>query len=129
MATFTELSKSFDIDKNQKGKEFERFVKWFLKNDPEWSTQVDQVWLWDEYPERWGRDCGIDLVFKHKNNDIWAVQAKCYSPENSITKTDVDTFLNESDRKGIGVLRLPFGRKEREQYLKRLEKRRELTGC
>ena len=101
MATFTELSKSFDIDKNQKGKEFERFVKWFLKNDPEWSTQVDQIWLWEEFPERWGRDCGIDLVFKHKNNDIWAVQAKCYSPENSITKKDVDTFLNESDRKGI----------------------------
>ena len=37
MATFTELSKSFDIDKNKKGKEFEHFVKWFLKNDPEWS--------------------------------------------------------------------------------------------
>ena len=45
MATFTELSKSFDIDKNKKGKEFEHFVKWFLKNDPEWSTQVDKIWL------------------------------------------------------------------------------------
>ena len=27
-------------------------------------------------------------------------------------------------RNGIGVLRLPFGRDEREKYLKRLEKRR-----
>jgi predicted helicase len=99
MATFKNFLNSFD--QKNKGKEFERFVKWFLKNDPEWSTQVNQVWLWDDYPERWGRDCGIDLVFKHKNNDIWAVQAKCYSPENPITKKDVDTFLNESDRKGI----------------------------
>ena len=32
-------------------------------------------------------------------------------------------------RNGIGVLRLPYGRDEREQYLKRLGKRRELTGC
>ena len=68
MATFNEFINSFDPD--IKGKEFEHFVKWFLKNDPEWSTQVDKVWLWDEYPERWERDCGVDLVFKHKNNDI-----------------------------------------------------------
>ena len=30
-------------------------------------------------------------------------------------------------RNGIGVLRLPFGREEREQYLKRLEKRKYLS--
>ena len=36
-----------------------------------------------------------------------------------------DQFIK---RNGIGVLRLPFGREEREQYLKRLEKRRELVG-
>jgi predicted helicase len=32
---------------------------------------------------------------------IWAVQAKCYSPEYEITKSDVDTFLSESNRKEI----------------------------
>ena len=83
MATFAEFLSSFDQER--RGREFELFVKWFLKNDPEWSTQVERVWLWDEYPDRWGRDCGVDLVFKHKNNDIWAVQAKSYSPEYSIT--------------------------------------------
>jgi len=31
-------------------------------------------------------------------------------------------------RNGIGVLRLPLGREESEQYLKRLEKRRGLVG-
>ena len=35
-----------------------------------------------------------------------------------------DQFIK---RNGIGVLRLPFGREEREQYLKRLEKRKELV--
>ena len=36
-----------------------------------------------------------------------------------------DSFIK---RNGIGVLRLPYGGEEREQYLKRLEKRRELVG-
>lgn len=46
MATFLELYQSLDDDPLKRGKQFERFTKWFLKNDPEWSTQVDQVWLW-----------------------------------------------------------------------------------
>ena len=96
MASFSQFLNSFDPE--TKGKQFEVFIKWFLKHDPEWSTQVDQIWLWDEYPDRWGPDCGIDLVFKHKNSEVWAVQAKCYSPEHSITKKDVDTFLSESNR-------------------------------
>ncbi len=99
MATFSQFLNSFEPE--TKGRQFEVFVKWFLKNDPEWSTQLDQIWLWDEYPDRWGPDCGIDLVFKHKNSEIWAVQAKCYSQEYSISKKDVDTFLSESNRAGI----------------------------
>ena len=62
---------------------------------------MDQVWLWDEWPKRWGADCGIDLVFRHKNGETWAVQAKCYSPEHTITKHDVDKFISESSRPGI----------------------------
>ena len=95
---FLDFYNSFDIDPARRGKQFEHFVKWFLKADPEWSTQVDQVWLWDEWPERWGRDCGIDLVFRHKNGEHWAVQAKCYSPDYDITKRDIDKFLSESSR-------------------------------
>jgi len=72
-----------------------------LKNDPEWATQVDEVWLWNDYPGQWGRDCGIDLVFRDKTGSVWAVQAKCYSPSDEITKADVDKFLSESNRKQI----------------------------
>ena len=39
--------------------------------------------------------------------------------------TLADQFVK---RNGIGVLRLPFGPDEREQYLKRLGKRRDLVG-
>ena len=101
MTTFSDLYNSLDADSGKRGKQFELFVRWFLKNEPEWSTQVDQVWLWDEWPKRWGADCGIDLVFRHKNGEIWAVQAKCYSPEHTITKHDVDKFISESSRPGI----------------------------
>jgi len=101
MASFGEFLSSLDPDAGKRGRQFEHFVKWFLKNDPEWSTQVDQIWLWDEYPNNWGRDCGIDLVFKHKNGENWAVQAKCYAPTTQITKADVDSFISESNRDGI----------------------------
>ena len=80
MPSFDGFLQSLDSDPRKRGKQFEVFVKWFLTTDPEWSTQVDEVWLWDEYPDRWGADHGTDLVFRHKNGDIWAVQAKCYSP-------------------------------------------------
>lgn len=106
MATFNEFFSSLDPDSGKRGKQFEHFIKWFLKNDPEWATQVDQVWLWEEYPLSWGRDCGIDLVFKHKNGENWAVQAKCYAPTTSITKADVDSFISESNRDGIDKLLL-----------------------
>ena len=99
MATFSEFLRS--LDSTSKGQQFENFVKWFLTNDPWWSTQVDEVWLWYEYPKKWGRDCGVDLIFKHKNGETWAVQAKCYSSDYYVTKQDVDKFLSESNRKGI----------------------------
>ena len=95
---FYDFLNSLGASSSKRGKQFEHFVKWFLKADPEWSTQVAQVWLWDEWPERWGADCGVDLVFRHNNGEYWAVQAKCYSPDYNIKKQDVDKFLSESNR-------------------------------
>src|SRR5262249_12492769 len=101
MASFSDFLATFDPDSGKRGKQFEHFVKWFLKNDPEWATQVSEVWLWKDYPGQWGWDCGIDLVFKNKTGATWAVQAKCYSPDYEITKSDVDKFLSESNRKTV----------------------------
>jgi len=101
MPSFSGFLATLHPDTRIRGRQFEHFVKWFLKNDPEWATQVDQIWLWNDYPGQWGRDCGIDLVFKDKTGATWAVQAKCYSPDYEITKSDVDKFLSESNRKTI----------------------------
>jgi hypothetical protein len=38
-----DFHQSLDAYPVKRGKQFEHFVKWFLKADPEWSTQVDQV--------------------------------------------------------------------------------------
>lgn len=97
MANFNKLLQSI-ISLGNDGKAFEVFCKWFLENDPFWKTQVEQVWLWDDWPERWGPDCGIDLIFVDKSGSKWAVQAKCYAAHNSISKRDMDSFLSESNR-------------------------------
>ena len=99
MASFKDFFSTFSTDPNEKGKQFERFVKWFLVNDPTWKTQVGQIWHWYEYPDRWSKDLGIDLVFKHKNGDLWAVQAKGYAETTSITKAQVDSFISAADSK------------------------------
>ena len=80
------------------GKDFERLCKWFLQNDPESRAEYGEVWLWDEWPGRWGRDRGIDLVAQTHDGRTVAVQAKQYAPRHSITKRDIDTFLSESNR-------------------------------
>ena len=97
MATFDQFYSSLDADAGVRGKQFEQFVKWFLKTDPEWKTQIDQLWLWQDYPKRWGADCGIDLVFRDVNGKDWAVQAKCIHPDREISKAEIDSFISESN--------------------------------
>ena len=85
-----------DYDQYARGGLFERVCKWFLETDPHYSTSFKYVWLWDDWPGRWGPDCGIDLIAKGVDNKIWAIQAKCYDPNYSVTKRDIDKFLSES---------------------------------
>ena len=44
------------------GREFEVVCRWFLENAPSYRSQLRKVWLWDDWPGRWGADAGIDLV-------------------------------------------------------------------
>ena len=98
MATFDEFYQSLPEDSNKRGAYFEKvFVPWFLKTDPEWSSKIKQIWLWDEYPDRWGKDCGIDLVYEDQQGKHWAIQSKCVSPDREISKAEIDSFLSESN--------------------------------
>jgi len=97
-----------ELAQDTSGKSFERFCVWFLENDPYWLTQVDKVWLWDDYPKRWGirPDGGTDIVIKHKNGETWAVQAKCYKPVYSITKGDLNSFVTHATHPEVARLLL-----------------------
>ena len=94
-ATFLE---SFDRDPKTRGTQWEHVCKWFLETDPVYRAQLKKVWLWAKWPGRWGPDAGIDLVAQAKDGTLWAIQAKAYAPENSVTKQDMDSFLSESAR-------------------------------
>jgi len=83
------------------GRGFEVLCRWFLENDPEWKAEYERVWLWEEWPGRWGPDRGIDLVAVTFDGRVVAVQAKNYGAEHTVTKRDIDTFLSESNRVGI----------------------------
>ena len=85
------------------GRDFERLTQWFLQSDPEWAAEYRTVWLWEEWPDRWGPDRGIDLVAETHDGKLIAVQAKNYRAAHSITKRDLDTFLSESSRAPISA--------------------------
>lgn len=91
----------FSFSSNDRGKVFELYCKWFLENDPKYSSQLKKVWLWKDWPENWGRDKGIDLIAETYNGKIWAIQAKAYDSNYHITKEDIDKFLSETSRKQI----------------------------
>jgi len=101
MNSFSLLFNSLSLDSNIKGKQFEVIAKWFLENDSVQQAQISKVWLWNDYPQRWGKDRGIDLVCEFKDGTHWAVQAKCYQPDYSLKKADIDSFLSESNRSQI----------------------------
>ncbi|MCU1701342.1 MAG: putative helicase [Mycobacterium sp.] len=98
MGDFLELFTRLDPDPRVRGKQFEHVCKWFLTNDPTYRSTLRRVWLWDEWPGRWGGDAGIDLVAEDHDGRLWAIQCKAYSPANAVTKTDVNKFLSESSR-------------------------------
>jgi predicted helicase len=98
MATFSELLASLDQSPQVRGRQFERICQWYLRHDPLYRAQLEDVWLWDEWSEREGRDLGIDLVARTRDGKLWAVQAKAYDPEKTLRKSDVDSVLAKSAR-------------------------------
>jgi superfamily II DNA or RNA helicase len=98
MASFEKLESTFSPDVQVRGKQFEKLLKWWLQSDPVYSARLKKVWLWDEWPGRDGADIGIDLVAEAHDGGIWAIQAKCIDPKNSLKKSEVDSFLAASSK-------------------------------
>jgi superfamily II DNA or RNA helicase len=99
VAGLDELLGRLESDDYRRGRQFERIVKWFLDHAAEYETLLRTVWLWDDWPDRPSRDLGIDLVAEDREGGVWAIQAKAYVPDYSVTKRDVDSFLSASASK------------------------------
>ena len=83
------------------GTRFERFTQSFLQTDPLWAAQFSKVWMWDQWPEKWGHDSGIDLVAERRDGGLTAVQCKFFAPTHRVSKGDLDKFLAASGRGGF----------------------------
>lgn len=95
LTQFRELSK----DERGKGRMFERLIANYLVKDPQYGDLLQDVWLWEEWPDRWGADVGIDLVARERGTgDYWAIQCKFYDPGYTIQKADIDSFLSASGK-------------------------------
>ena len=87
-----------DADGTAFGGDFEWLCQWFLLNAPRYRGQFENVWLWNEWPDRWGAEAGIDLVARTRTGELWAIQAKADHPDRAIPKREIDSFLSESSR-------------------------------
>ncbi len=84
-----------------KGNRFERLMQAMLRTIPPYCNELQQVWLWSEFPYRLSisaHDSGIDIVAQTNDGNYWAIQCKCYLADAKIDKGDVDTFLTTSSR-------------------------------
>jgi predicted helicase len=88
--------RSTALDERDKGDKFERLVRTYLLNDPEWSARFSNVWLWSEWPGRDGRpDTGVDLVAALRDSETFAaIQCKFLKASSTVSKGDIDSFLS-----------------------------------
>lgn len=90
--------RSSALDERDKGDKFERLIKAYLSNEPEWVARFENVWLWSEWSGRGTRtDTGIDLVAERRDGEgLAAIQCKFYGSNHRVAKSDIDSFISAS---------------------------------
>lgn len=80
------------------GDKFERLMLNYLQTDPIYKEYFSQVWLWMDFPKRGNMpDTGIDLVAVIRDTgDYCAIQCKCYGEDQTLEKSDIDSFFTAS---------------------------------
>ena len=90
------------VTEREKGTYFERLAMAYLGHDPVQSEEYDGVWTWAEWAKERGengKDVGIDLVAKLRNEDDYAaIQCKFYNAKHRIQKSDIDSFISASGK-------------------------------
>ena len=79
-----------------RGSRFERLIAAYLKSDPAFADQFEDVWLWQDWPGRAGNhDTGIDLVARTREEGHVAIQCKFYDRHSTVSKPDIDTRIGQ----------------------------------
>jgi len=70
----------------------------YLKTDPFYKQHFSEVWMWMDFPKRGNMpDTGIDLVaIERDTGDYCAIQCKCYAEDQTLEKSDIDSFFTAS---------------------------------
>ena len=112
-STLDELLSRLPSDPNLRGDAFEKVVKWFLQTDPAYTSELSEVWLWDEWPDRFGGDMAdafsiIGSLFKELLRYIW----ESLSAASATSATSATSAARAAPRRGPhrGVLGRQFGR-------------------
>ena len=80
-------------DPGERGRQFERLIAEVLRTDRTFRQRFSQVWLWSDWPERTSGDIGVDIVAQRTDGGYAAIQCKCFDPDHTIAKGDLDSFL------------------------------------
>ena len=97
MISLNEILKKLSKD----GKDFEKLTKWYLENNPKYKKIFKKIWHFKNFPKRWGKDTGTDLIAETHDNEYWAIQSKNYNKKYYISKEDINSFLSDTNRKLI----------------------------
>jgi predicted helicase len=78
------------------GDRFERLMCRYLELDPIFADQFSNVWMWNEWPQKGNvGDIGIDIVAEERaTGEFCGIQCKFYLPEHTLSKDDIDSYLN-----------------------------------
>ena len=102
MTTLERLLEQFRQDSESDralGEKFEQLVKDCFSMAPLYKDQYSDVWLWREWPDRPEKtDTGIDLVAKDQAGEYYAIQCKCYRPDRTLNKEEIDSFFTASGK-------------------------------
>lgn len=93
------LEKLREVSKDnpsKRGELFERFIKRYLQLDSYYGDIFEDIWLWNEWPNRDGIDTGVDLIARVRDTGaLWAIQAKFYD-DSKVGHSEVSKFVAAS---------------------------------
>ena len=104
LASFDEDGQGHKTGQRDRGTGFEKLAQIYFRNEPKFQELFSDVltfadWVREYAPSGSARDTGVDLVgVMRDGSGFEAIQAKFYSPDHTISKKELDSFIAASNR-------------------------------